>query len=214
MVEPATPASEFADALAAEIRHNYPAGRVTVAVDGVAGTGPFAAELVRAFRRAATPPVAGLSAVGDVFGARMDDFQRPREARELREADPGAGWYFDRFDVPLLQRVLLDPFRFGGSAGFQLAGFDAARDVPFESRWSTAGPDAVLVVDGPFLQRPGLRGRFLHTVYLEGVWFGVPEVMREADALYQAEAGPRFGATSIVDVGDPAHPRRVFADSC
>jgi uridine kinase len=116
--------------------------------------------------------------------------------------------------VPTLQRVLLEPFRLGGSTGFQLTAFDAARDTVAESAWTTAGPDAYLVLDGPFLQRPGLRGRFGATVYVESRWDEVPDVLREADALYQAEAGPRFGATALVDVTDPAHPRRVFADSC
>jgi uridine kinase len=204
MVLPATPASDFADALAAEIRHNYALGRVIVAVDGVEGTAPFADELARAFTRA------GAHAVR----ASLDDFQRPRAARELRGADSPEGYYFDRHDLSTLRRVLIEPFRMAGSAGFQTASFDAARDVERESKWLTAPADAVLVLDGPFLQRPGLRGTFSYTVYLEGRRFGLDPAVTGADELYQAEAGPRFGASAIIDIADPEHPHRSFADSC
>ncbi|MDO9394943.1 MAG: hypothetical protein Q7T71_00200 [Herbiconiux sp.] len=204
MVDRVTAASEFADALAGEIRHNYRAGRVIVGVDGIEGTAAFADELAAAFRRAGA----------DTVRASLDDFQRPRDARLLRGEHSPEGWYFDRYDTSLLARVLLEPFRMGGSTGFQTTGFDAARDQPRESRWLTAPADAVLVLDGPFLQRPGMRGRLNFTAYLEGRQFGLPAEVVGADALYQAEAGPRFGANAIVDIADPGHPRRTFSDSC
>lgn len=204
MVQPATPASEFADALVGEIRHNYRKGRVIVGVDGVEGTGAFADELAGAFARDGV----------DVVRASLDDFQRPRDARELRGAHSPEGYYFDRYDLSTLQRVLIEPFKFAGSAGFQTASFDAARDVERESRWFTAPADAVLVLDGPFLQRPGLRGLFNFTAYLEGRRFALEPQVIGADELYAAEAGPRFGASAIIDVAEPERPRRTFADSC
>jgi uridine kinase len=204
MVTPATPASDFTDALAAEIRHNYRLGRVIVAVDGLDDTEGFADELAASFERAGAHTVR----------ASLRDFQRPRAARQARGADSGAGVYFDRFDTDTLKRVLIEPFRLGTTAGFQTAAFDAERDVVLESRWHTAPTDAVLVLDGPFLQRPGLKGQFNYTAYVESRWFAQGEAVREADRLYEAEAGPRFGAQAILDLADPAHPRRVFADSC
>ncbi len=204
MVQSATPASDFADALMGEIRHNYRLGRVLVAIDGVEGTRAFADELAEAYRRADHP----------VFRASLDDFQRPRAARELRGANSPEGYYFDRYDLATLQRVLIEPFRLAGSTGFQTAAFDAARDVERESKWLTGPADATLILDGPFLQRPGLRGQFNFTAYLEGRQFGLDPVVIGADELYQAEAGPRFGAAAIIDVADSAHPRRSFADSC
>ncbi len=204
MVIAATPASDFADALAGEIRHNYRLGRVIVAIDGVEATSGFADELAEAFRRSGAQTVR----------ASLDDFQRPRAARTMRGAASPEGYYFDRHDLDTLKRVLIEPFRFAGSAGFQTASFDADRDVERESSWLTAPADAVLILDGPFLQRPGMRGRFDFTAYLETRQFGLPPEVVGADELYQAEAGPRFGASAIIDVNDPEHPRRVFADSC
>lgn len=204
MVTPATPASDFADALTGEIRHNYGLGRVIVAVDGVEATSGFADDLAEAFVRSGVHTVR----------ASLDDFQRPRAARSLRGAGSPEGYYFDRYALDTLKRVLIEPFRLAGSTGFQTASFDAARDVERESSWLTAPADAVLVLDGPFLQRPGMRGLFDFTAYLETRQFGLAPEIVGADELYQAEAGPRFGASAIIDVNDPEHPRRVFADSC
>ncbi|MBF4573781.1 hypothetical protein ITJ64_14775 [Herbiconiux sp. VKM Ac-1786] len=204
MVDPATPASAYADTLAAEIRHNYRLGRVIVGVDGVEHTRAFADELAAAFARA------GVEAVR----ASLDDFQRPRSERLRLGADSPEGYYLDRYDLDTLKRVLIEPFRMAGSTGFQTTAFDAARDVPAEARWLTAPADAVLVLDGPFLQRSGLRGQLNFTAYLEGRNAELPPTVLGADALYQAEAGPRFGASAIVDVSSPEHPRRSFADSC
>ncbi|MGD8195902.1 hypothetical protein ACEXQB_015540 [Herbiconiux sp. P18] len=204
MVDSPTPASAFADALTNEIRHNYPRGRVIVAIDGVEHTRAVADELAAAFERV------GVEAVR----ASLDDFQNPRSVRTRLGAESADGYYLDRYDLDTLKRVLIEPYRLAGSTGFQITAFDAVRDVPAESRWVTAPADAVLIVDGPFLQRPGLRGSFTFTAYLEGSAAGLSEQVRGADALYQAEAGPRFGASAIVSVANPERPRRTFADSC
>jgi len=67
--------------------------------------------------------------------------------------------------------------------------------------------DAILVVDGAFLNRPELRGLWNWSIWLEGVG--------DASApAYLAEAEPRTRASAIVDNSDPEHPRQVFADSC
>jgi uridine kinase len=204
MVQPPSPASDLADALVREIAHNYARGRRIVAVDGVEHTALLADELAAAFERSGT----------DAVRASLDGFQQPRAQRDRLGRDSAEGRYHDRYDLSTLRRVLIEPFLFGGSAGFQTAAFDAARDAPLESRWLTAPADAVLVLDGPFLQRPGLRGQFVFTVYLDSRQEGLADDLRQADAFYQAEAGPRFGASAIVDVTDPTHPRRTFADSC
>ena len=37
---------------------------------------------------------------------------------------------------------------------------------------------------------------------------------RDGQELYFTEANPREYANALVDNADPAHPRRIFADSC
>ena len=125
--------------------------------------------------------------------------------------------------------MLLDPFRegaqTGASTGFQLAAFDVTRDAPVEAAWVTAPRDAVLIVDGIFLNRPELRGLWNWSLWLE-VPYAVsfarmalrdgsdPDPDAPANAryrggqeLYRREARPSAAATAIVENSDLAHPR-------
>ncbi|MFF2052436.1 hypothetical protein ACFVU2_12620 [Leifsonia sp. NPDC058194] len=172
------------------IRAHAPVGRVVVAVDGGGGTAPFADDLADVFREGGSDAVR--ASIGDFHRSRAD---RTRFGRETPE-----DYYRSSFDYVTLRRVLLDPFRLAGSAGFQTAAFDEARDVPVESSWETAGPDAVLVIDGEFLLRPELRGEWSASVLL----VNAPEW-----ELYEAEARPRAFADILVDDSDPADPARV-----
>jgi uridine kinase len=195
------------DALAAEILHNYGSGRAVVAVDGAstAGTKAFADALADAMREAGHK----------VFVASVRDFRKPRSRRDSSLDDTAAAFYADAFDYSVLQRVLLDPFRASGSTGFVLAAYDEKRDAQLQPKWATAGRDAILIVEGVFLNRPELAGLWNYSVWLE-----VPlgdesaDVETGADALYLAAVSPRSKAVAIVDNGDAELPRRVFADSC
>lgn len=206
-------------ALADELLQHYSRGRVVVGVDGTSGAdaGAFADDLATELRRAGH----------EVFRASMEDFQRPRAVRDARGADSAEGLYRDGYDDAGFRRVLLGPFRLAGSTGFSTALFDRERDVPFESAWETGPADAILVVDGPYLLRPELRGIWNFSVWLEapgraaaepGAASSTSETRspRELGAkqLYLRDAAPRTAASAIVDASDVDHPRRVFADSC
>jgi uridine kinase len=118
--------------------------------------------------------------------------------------------YTDGYDHSLLRRVLIDPFPTGGSTGYALTGFDAERDEPvFQPKWKSAGHDAILIVDGPFLNRPELSGIWNYSIWLED-----PSSEDEFDTAYLAAETPSARATAIYDNSDPEHPRRIFADSC
>jgi uridine kinase len=211
-------------ALADEILHNYGRGRATVAVDGtdVAGTAEFADELAAAMR------LKGHT----VFRASIEGFHRPRADRYARGRDSAEGFYRDSYDYLTFQRTLIEPFRMAGSTGFVPAAFDVRRDAQIEPTWLTGPADALLIVDGNFLQRPELRGLWNYAV-----WLDIPDDVADdrraardladpnprpernrrysgAQELYRAEAHPRRSATAIVDNTDTEHPRRRFADSC
>ena len=221
---PWTPASwpeqrrDLLDALSDEFLQHYGKGRTILAVDGIDGAGKtlFADDLAARMGRAGHA----------VFRASIDGFHRPRADRYARGSESPEGFYSDSFDYSLFRRVLIDPFRLGGSAGFVTAAFDVARDAPVETDFTTAPKDATLIVDGIFLNRPELRGLWNFSVWLE-----VPREIAEArmaerdgvaskpryelgQELYLAEARPRAAASAIVDNSDYDHPRRVFADSC
>lgn len=178
------------DSIADEFLHNYAKGRTLISVEGSAGAARFADDFAARLGRGGHA----------VFRASIEDFRRPRA---LRTDD-----YVDGYDYALFRRVLVDPFKLGGSTGFVTAAFDAARDVPMETDWKTGPQDAALVVDGVFLGRPELRGLWNYSIWVEG------EAPDAAEEQYLKDARPRERASVIVDNGDPEHPRRVFADSC
>jgi uridine kinase len=174
--------------LAEEILHHYGRGRIIVGVDGVAGSGTsaFAADLVARLQKR------GHAA----FHARMQDFRTPPDRRVAEGTAPDRDG--DTFDVSAFRRVLVEPFRLAGSTGFVAAFWDGERDQPVEPKWLTAPDDAILVVDGAFLQRPDIRDVVSYAVWLQGG--EASDAPERADAVY--------------DDTDPAHPRRIFSDSC
>lgn len=195
--------------LADEILHNYGQGRTIVAVDGRHGAGQreFANELAEVLR----------VRTHRVFVAAMDDFFRPRFDRDRIESPAN---YFDRaYDYSLFRRVLIDPYRLGGSTGFQLEGFDAERDQPaFDAKWETAPSDAILIVAGVFLQRKDLA-----PLWSYAIWLATPlaqpssdlEMQQTgADERYLKKVSPSERAATIVNNVDRDRPRREFADSC
>ena len=108
------------DSLADEFLHNYSRGRTIIAIDGLDGAGKtvFADAFAERLGRGGHA----------VFRACMDDFHRPRAARYARGEDSPEGFCKDSFDYPLFRRVLVDPFRLGGSTGFVTAAWDVRRD--------------------------------------------------------------------------------------
>jgi len=215
--------SEVVTAIADEFLHNYGRGRTTLAVDGSDGAGKtrFADELGVALRKRGAA----------VFRASIDGFLRPRADRHAR-GSTGETYYRDAFDYSTFRRVLVEPFRMGGSTGFVLEAFDPRRDAAVEPRWVTASADAVLVVDGVFLNRPELSG-----IWNYSVWLDVPAEVAlarvaerdgtdadpeaegnrryvDAQRLYRAAVDPRTKASAIIANADLEHPRRIFADSC
>ena len=225
---PITPATTLWRELRDEVRHQYPGGRVVIAVDGIDGAGKttFADGFAEVFAEEGAA----------VFRAGIDGFHRPRSERYARGRRSPEGFYLDSYDYATFRRVLLDPFRdgaqTGGSTGFQLAAFDVGRDAAVESQWVTAPRDAVLIVDGIFLHRRELRD-----LWNWSLWLDVPEEVacsrmalrdgsdpdpaapsnaryRQGQALYLRDARPAEAASAIVDNADLDHPRRQYRDFC
>ncbi len=200
------------DALAEEILHNYGHGRVIVALDSenAAAADAFGADLVELLKKR------GHSA----FLARMNDFVAPRARREAWGPASAESLYGNTYDLSVLRRVLIDPFRMGGSTGFVAAAYDRAREQQIQAKWLTAPEDAILVISGEYLQRPELRGLWNFTAWLESTPAKktpvdpVDTLVLGARKLYAKDVKAREAASAIVNITDPDHPVRVFADSC
>ena len=207
------------DVLLAEItaRLGGAPARTMVGVDGVdcAGKTTFAdalASWVRARGR-------------EVVRISVDDFHHPRAVRYRRGRLSANGFYEDAFDYGRLIGYALEPLRAGGSGTYRVAAHDLATDEPRNPEPRQAADDALVVVDGLFLQRPELRAFWDVSVFLD-VPFEVsvrrmaardgtpddvtdPVVRRYVDAQerYFAENAPRSRATFVVDNTVPAEPR-------
>ncbi|GAB3600808.1 hypothetical protein GCM10027446_34400 [Angustibacter peucedani] len=136
-----------------------PAGRARVAVDGVDGSGKTVladelADLLGARGRA-------------VVRASEDDFHRTRVERYRLGRTSAEGFYRDSYDLPVLRRDLLEPWAPGGSGRYRRRAHDLVTDERLEPRWEQAPDDALLLVDGLFLQRPELAGTFEVTVFVD-----------------------------------------------
>jgi uridine kinase len=170
------------ESLAGELLHNYGRGRTVVAVDGATASGKsmFADDLAVAVRKKGH----------DVFRASIDDFLKPRALRYAQGRDSAKGHYDDAYDYSVFRRVLVEPFAMNGSTGFVTAAWDEDRDRQIEPKWLTGPVDAMLIVDGVYLNRPELRGLWNASIWLD------------TDAVVRAQ---RILADS---------PQRIFGDSC
>lgn len=155
---------------------------VQVAVDGVDGAGKttFADELSRLLRAQGR----------DVVRVSVDDFHFPREIRYRRGKDSAEGFWLDSFDYARLASDVLDPLGPGGNRCYHRAAHDVASDARVDVPAETAPPGAVLVLDGLFLHRDGLAGRWALSIWLDAPF--------EVTA---ARMAARDGTPS-----DPAHP--------
>jgi len=195
-----TPRVEYLRTLATEILNLNSRGRVIVAVDGAdaAARTAFADDLAAVLDEAEKP----------TFRASLRYFQRSREDIGRFGADSPERFYRHGFDYSALRRVLLEPFRLGGSTGFVTQVFDPDRDSWIEPTWTTAPTDAFLIIDGEFINRSELRDAWNYRILLES------EATSETDYLYQKEERPRQVASAVIDLSERHRPQRVFSDSC
>ncbi|WP_052460356.1 nucleoside/nucleotide kinase family protein [Microbacterium gorillae] len=204
---PITPVTTLMRELRQEVRQHHPGGRLIIAVDGftTSGTAAFADTFAQVLGEDGTA----------VLRASVDGFRVPGSA----------GLTAEDTDVETLHRVLIDPWRSGvhtsDSTGVQLAVWDPARSAPVPARWVTAPADAVLVIDGPFLNSPELRGAWNFSIWLEVSEARLAERPgRSTEQPYTAgefaylRTQPLRAAAAIIDNGDPTAPVQVYRDFC
>jgi uridine kinase len=196
-----------------------------VAVDGVDASGKtvLAAALAEALRARGRA----------VVESSIDGFHRPRAERLRRGAESPEGYYLDSFDHARAIACVLAPLGPGGDRRFRRAAFDVRADAPVEAPLEEAPPDAVLVFDGIFLQRPELRAHFDYRIFVEasfevtvaravvrdGPHLGDEAAVRARYArryvpgqrLYLAACDPEARADAVVGNDDPDRPTLRFA---
>ncbi len=193
---------------------------VKVAVDGRTASGKttFADELAAGVQQTGRP----------VIRAQIDGFHRPRVERYRRGRMSAEGYYRDARDLDAVVSLLLAPLAVEGDRMIRTESFDLDADQLIDADPWKADADAVLIVDGTFLQRPELAAHWDATIYVhtspavclqrgidrDSAHLGGPEQTRRMYAeryqpayeLYEQEASPEASADLIIDNDDPAQP--------
>lgn len=130
-----------------------------VAIDGrtASGKSTFAARLADALRPSGRP----------VISISIDGFHRPAAERQRRGRYSPEGYYHDARDLDAFKALVLEPLGPDGSLMFVTSSFDLANDCALEVRPEAASRDAILLVDGTFLQRRELRANFDFTIFID-----------------------------------------------
>lgn len=210
--------SLLADRIAA-VRESHP---VRVAVDGRTASGKttLADEVATALRARDRRRA--------VIRTSVDGFHRPRAERYCRGRLSAEGYLDDARDWTAIRPLLLDPLGPGGDLLYRTASFDLDRDEPIEQEAQRAEPDAILIVDGTFLQRPELADAWDLVMFVDvseevatrrgiardAASLGGEDRAREthkqryqaAFAIYQARVGPKGRAHIVIDNDDVDAP--------
>jgi uridine kinase len=202
-----------------------PGHPLRVAVDGItaAGKTTLARALVAAVSDRGRPAI----------HLSMDGFHHPRAHRHRQGRDSAVGYYQDAYDFPAFARTVLAPLGPGGDRRYRGRIIDLAADRQIDDPPVTAPADAVLVVDGSFLQRGELAHLWDEVVFAD-TGFPVARrrgTRRDAELLgsleqaekafdnryhaacrrYLAEVDPVRHASTVVGNDDVDHPelRRI-----
>lgn len=156
-----------------------------VAVDGISASGKstLAAELVAAVESRGRPAI----------HLSTDDFHHPRAHRYRQGRGSAAGYYEDAFDLVSLARLVLVPLGPGGDGTYRPRLLDLENDVRLDDQTATAPADAIVIVDGSFLQRPELADCWDEVVFVDTCF----EVARERGARRDAEM---FGSRERAEI--------------
>lgn len=160
-----------------------------VAVDGRTASGKttFSNEIAALVERAGGP----------VIRTSIDGFHRPKAERYARGRHSPEGYYYDSRDLLAVRRLLLDPLGPDGDRRYRTASFDLANDCPLDQPAQTAAADAVLIVDGTFLQRPELIDGWDFVIFVLASQQRCEQrgIQRDAGALGGIEAASQLYAT-------------------
>ena len=103
----------------------------------------------------------------EVIRTSIDGFHRPKVERYARGRHSAEGYYYDARDLSAINALLLSPLGRRGDLRYRTTSFDLDSDRPIDQEPQVASADAILIVDGTFLQRPELRDGWDVTIFVE-----------------------------------------------
>lgn len=195
-----------------------------IAIDGIDASGKttLADELAVFLQQTGHP----------IIRASIDGFHNPREVRHQRGPLSPEGYFYDSFDYPTLKKLLLVPLSENGDLHYQAALFDFRTDGAVKAPIEIAPPNAILLFDGVFLQRPELTAYWDFTIFVDVSFevalaralerdlplFGDKAVVLgryqkryiPAQRHYMDLCHPRDHANIVVENDDPPNARLIF----
>lgn len=193
-----------------------------VGIDGhsAAGKTTLADDLATTLREKTARPV---------LRVMLDHFKRHVDLRTQYPPGSPESYYHEMFDVDAIRDQLLAPLGPGGNRRFRTQIMDFSGRTPIDSDPRTIQPDAILVADGAFLQKPALARHWDLRVYLhieeadvlrrgpirDQAWMDSAEAAVEryrsyylpGERLYLAEVHPADRADIVIDNRDFEAPR-------
>jgi uridine kinase len=131
---------------------------IRVAIDGVTASGKstLAGELSEAASKAGRP----------VIHVTMDGFHHHRERRYRLGRMSPEGYYNDAYNFAAFARHVLIPLGPGGDGRYRDRIIDLASDERIDEASIKAPADAILIIDGSFLQRSDLVSLWDHRIFV------------------------------------------------
>lgn len=194
-----------------------------VAVDGITASGKstLAAEVIDEIQALGRP----------ALHVTMDGFHHQRARRYRFGRLSADGYYEDAYDFGALISRVLRPLGPDGSREYVTGIIDLATDTPVDNPPISSPADAVLIVDGTFLQKTPTNAHWDATIFVDTDFAVAYErgVTRDAERLggrdkaaeafdhryhaasrrYVDEVRPTTTATIVVDNNTPARPHIV-----
>ncbi|WP_104668608.1 uridylate kinase [Ensifer adhaerens] len=103
----------------------------------------------------------------EIIRTSIDGFHKPKAERYARGRQSPEGYYYDARDLVAINTLLLEPLGPDGNREYRTASFDLLNDKPIDEEARLASPDAILIVDGTFLQRPELSGNWDLAIFVD-----------------------------------------------
>lgn len=163
-----------------------------------------------------------------IIRTSIDGFHNPRSIRYARGRLSPEGYYHDARNLSAIIENLLVPLGPGGDGRYRTEVWDLAEDRPSAAPVRTAATDAILIVDGTFLNRPELASHWDVRVFLDvsettafrrgaGRDASDPDKRAEIETIYKqrylpafeiyhSEARPEHAADFIVSLEDFDRP--------
>ncbi|MDI2036763.1 uridine kinase [Paenarthrobacter nitroguajacolicus] len=206
------------DVLAADLEALGPGWKL-VGVDGVDGSGKST------FAQAVSAALTSGLMDRPVLTIHVDDFLNLQEVRHRRGRTSPEGFWLDTYDYEALEQYVLTPLGEGGDGEYRPAVMDPRKNLRLHIEPVKAPEDAIVLVEGMFLHRDELRGRWDYSLFLDVPFEETARRMSIRDGssfdpehpsmrryvggqrLYFEEARPWTRATRVIDNTHPEQPR-------